>query len=855
MADKQVNININYKVNTVEVQKAEQLLKQAQTASTTFENSAKKAGQTTSQSFKTAGLSIQEMNAKLTVLKDRITQSTNPQQVKRLSDEYKKLKVQIDAANKSAFDTSKAIDHTSKSTQSLSGQLGGLYNAVKLAFTAGIIKEVVTTTLEMAKLSGTVEGVERAFARLPNSSLLLDDLRKSTHGTVGDLELMQKALTAQNFKIPLTQLATLLEFATVRAQQTGQEVNHLVDYIVSGIGLRSIKRLDDLGFTANRVKEALGGISLQAASTAQVMDALGKLMNEDLQKTGGYAETSATKVDQLNVSLTELKITLSQRLTQGGLIQFFIDAAKGANALASAIDLTSIRQTLINLEALANVQFTSGLAKEQARDIIKIIDLLGEENRLKEAGVQISNLDNTVAQYKDTIKANKERIATIKSEISALEDRNKSFIGTQKLGTEEAKLIEQKRKELESIEKSNDGYRVNKDVLTQVISILKEYENSLKNITDAGEEQLGIIEKLQLELDELGKNIVKARSHEEIRRLNDEFALLEARINELKKSTNQFNPLASVTFDIKKDLGAGKKKVETKDLIDTKFLENDTKRLFNKLGKDASDEFNKGLTDPTGITNLERTFINAKKELINASIDISANSLIALANMEADNYDIRLRQLSSYYDEQLMLAGDNQRAKEQIQLREKQVTDRLRREQARKEKQAAIYSIIISTAASIAKTAATLGYPAAIPGIIIAAAEGAAQLAVASRQSPGFKEGVLNLNGPGNGTSDSIPARLSKGESVMTAKEWKTSKNVLQEVRAKKLDDKVLADLKLTKEGVTHVNTFNDKNILSKLDEVKNSFPDIEERAGLVYTSKVKTKNYRMMVRKSSMSS
>jgi len=49
----------------------------------------------------------------------------------------------------------------------------------------------------------------------------------------------------------------------------------------------------------------------------------------------------------------------------------------------------------------------------------------------------------------------------------------------------------------------------------------------------------------------------------------------------------------------------------------------------------------------------------------------------------------------------------------------------------------------------------------------------AAQIAAIRSQkppaAPGFAKGVINLNGPGTETSDSIPARLSKGESVITA--------------------------------------------------------------------------------------
>ena len=38
-----------------------------------------------------------------------------------------------------------------------------------------------------------------------------------------------------------------------------------------------------------------------------------------------------------------------------------------------------------------------------------------------------------------------------------------------------------------------------------------------------------------------------------------------------------------------------------------------------------------------------------------------------------------------------------------------------------------------------------------------------------ARASAGFKDGVIDLEGPGTETSDSIPAWLSRGESVITA--------------------------------------------------------------------------------------
>ena len=66
-----------------------------------------------------------------------------------------------------------------------------------------------------------------------------------------------------------------------------------------------------------------------------------------------------------------------------------------------------------------------------------------------------------------------------------------------------------------------------------------------------------------------------------------------------------------------------------------------------------------------------------------------------------------------------------------------------------------------------------LGPIAGAIAAIIVGATTAAQIAVIRSQkppaAPGFAGGVVGLNGPGTETSDSIPARLSKGESVITA--------------------------------------------------------------------------------------
>lgn len=115
------------------------------------------------------------------------------------------------------------------------------------------------------------------------------------------------------------------------------------------------------------------------------------------------------------------------------------------------------------------------------------------------------------------------------------------------------------------------------------------------------------------------------------------------------------------------------------------------------------------------------------------------------------------------------------------------------------EKTAAAASVIISTQVANAKALALFGTPLlAAPSIIANKTLGAIQLATilataipqaAAIQKPKFKDGVIDLQGKGTATSDSIPAMLSKGESVMTAKETQEYKPVLKAMREGTFDD------------------------------------------------------------------
>lgn len=99
--------------------------------------------------------------------------------------------------------------------------------------------------------------------------------------------------------------------------------------------------------------------------------------------------------------------------------------------------------------------------------------------------------------------------------------------------------------------------------------------------------------------------------------------------------------------------------------------------------------------------------------------------------------------------------------------------------------QASNQAVALSEAIGAVVKAAAQGDPYTIALRVAAAVAAliAGVTAIKQAFSVGFKDGVIDLQGPGTGKSDSIPARLSKGESVMTAEETKEHKDALKAMR------------------------------------------------------------------------
>jgi hypothetical protein len=165
------------------------------------------------------------------------------------------------------------------------------------------IAELVNGGLEMAEQA---DGVTKAFNDL-NQEGLLDNLRKATKGTVNDVQLMTAAVKANDFRIPLEDLGKYLEFAQLKAQQTGQSVDYMTDSIVTGLGRKSPLILDNLGISAAEISE-------KTKETGDFMKAVAEIVDTQLAEAGETYISAADQAAQKTVELQNAQKALGDEI-------------------------------------------------------------------------------------------------------------------------------------------------------------------------------------------------------------------------------------------------------------------------------------------------------------------------------------------------------------------------------------------------------------------------------------------------------------------------------------------------------------------------------------------------------------
>jgi hypothetical protein len=817
MADKTQNITVNYKFNTSEVDRATQLLNRANQASNNLQQAGAKGASAITQEFQKSNRTILDMQTALTRLKSVIEVTSNPAKLRQLSAEYKNIKTQLDAATRSAYQLDSALKTKGGTVNTLSSQFGKLYGAVQAVVGAAIVRQVVDLTLELAKLAGNAEGIERAFRRsFPAATATLQQLRDATKGTVGDVELMQRTLQATNLGVSVRELPVLFEFAATRAQQTGESVDYLVDSIVRGIGRKSPLILDNLGLSATRLKEKFDGAALASQSVADVTRGVAEIAREELEKMGGFVETSAQKVDQLTAAWVTLKTELAKRIDSSGVIDFF----------------------------KTQIQNVSELIKGSTNSLIDQAKELGAADALR-----ILNSASFQA-LKDNEQA---KTDFIQQEVNSRVEIERNYLV--EISGMSAELIKIRKNDVllpNEVARANFLERQIQSMKLAVIST-KEARITLKAFLDdltkppEPEESKGIIERKREEIKALQEQIEKTNRLGDLGaqgRLTKQLEIAQAELGDLLRAFHEFK-----IPEFKLEINDATKSLSNFEQASQR-IEASLKEIA-EFGVQRTKVKPQPFYEPSDWEKIKDDFVDNWRDITSAGIDIQANQFKSLAEMELNNMQQRLSNLRDFYQEQQSLAGDNERAKEQLRLREERETKKLREEIARKEKQVRRTQVIIDVAAGIAKAFATYPWPYALIPAAFVAAQGAAQLAIINRQPVNFAKGSpIGIKGPGTETSDSIPANLSRGETVMSALETRRAGDVLKDIRAKKLDNQKLRELKQGRAPVASP-AFNDERIIKAIKEQKH--PDIVKASNIVYESKQYTEEYKRRVRSSSM--
>jgi hypothetical protein len=335
------------------------------------------------------------------------------------------------------------IRNADRELQGFSKNIQNIGNLIGASFAVGLIQDF---TMEAVKLGDQLTAAEQGFQRFGEAADL-DALRKSTRGMVTDVQLLQQAIQAGNFGIPIKELGNLFQFAQMRAKETGQAVDYLTNSIVTGIGRKSPLILDNLGISAVQLREKLGGVSAEAASIADVTKAVSAIASEQIAKMGDTTTNATDEVAQFGVEWQNFKAELGQDIgpkviaTVRFIKQEIKDASKFVDDLASGFG--KVLET-ISKGITGGAQLGSGsgfLKPGQMKNLAQqYFDATGNT---KAADQPITKTTTAVAAQATAVKtatkalidynAILERAASINSDVSSFFDDLNSdlFAGTQ----------------------------------------------------------------------------------------------------------------------------------------------------------------------------------------------------------------------------------------------------------------------------------------------------------------------------------------------------------------------------------------------------------------------------------------
>lgn len=356
----------------------------------------------------------------------------------KLADLFIKLGLKSD-------DYKKGIDQAQQKTNAFTAGLKKIGGMIAGVFAIG---SIASFTKELVQLGGVADGVRAAFNRIADDKVL-EELKRSTAGTVAELELMKRAVQANNLGIPIQNLASLFQFATKRAQDTGESVDYLVNSIVMGIGRKSPLILDNLGISAVQLKEKLHGVGMETASVGDIAKAVGEIAAESMAKTGGIIETNAIKTQQLKAAWDDFKLSLAGSETLTNIAETALSSlSKEIERLPESLAISGNA-----LRWFFRMGYKSKVEQEALDDITENLRTFGGKKEQQQPTKEIDNSINKIDELNVYSKKYANTLNGLKERINALTEAKKDLDLSD---VSELSRINQKIKSLEALIKKYD---------------------------------------------------------------------------------------------------------------------------------------------------------------------------------------------------------------------------------------------------------------------------------------------------------------------------------------------------------------------------------------------------------------
>lgn len=511
-------------------------------------------------------------------LKFKISATTDKTVVQQFNAEIRKTQIEMtnliaagQKESKTFQDLSAKVKGLVTDKKALNRELQGLSPKVKMTsfqllemgenitVVAAGLKAVFSGMFNLGKeavlLAAKSEGVRIAFNKL-NRPDLLENLQKATKGTVTELQLMQVAVKAENFRIPVETLVKGLEFAQKRARASGESVDYLVDSLVTGIGRKSLPILDNLQISTIAIQEEL-------KKTGDFGKAVGNILERELKKMGGSFETSADKIERMGVQIEETKTKFGS-LVVGGLMPM-VDGLGSVGTSSVAMASTFSGLVIPQVGALAVALNTATVSSKALYASLALIVAIAAG-----AGI-LANLITGLIKKPREMTMEEQQAKITAAELAATIEKYKAMTFEQL--NAELKLLKVRQKRTDISKHESDDIRGNLIPLINILLIGKQKTINLteketdaaKKVADALKKQKEAIKELNLALWE-GENILIRYTKAQ---------------EELIKQKYLIRPDEGWRKEAEKMYG--KEVVETEDKLAEMLFPEDKKELFGPL--------------------------------------------------------------------------------------------------------------------------------------------------------------------------------------------------------------------------------------------------------------------------------